>query len=192
MSSFCPALDAFASLSLLACLASAAPLPGAMAARPPDVTDYVAYAGTATALRDSAFLYGERHVLRLRGGRITDRVVLYTCKDGSAFARKTVAYVEAFAPDFTLEDASNGMREGIRSGADGREMFFRGDRAAAEKTGALPQSPVLVADAGFDEYVRANWQSLLAGNPAGMDFVIPSRLDDMSFKVRHLSNNVDH
>jgi hypothetical protein len=189
MGGFCHALEAFASLSLFACLASAAPLPGSMPAHRSDAADYLAYSGTASSLRGSSFLYGEKHVLRLRDGRVTDRVVLYTCKDGSPFARKTVSYVEPFAPDFTLEDASNGMREGIRSSADGREVFFRGDGSAPEKTGALPQSPALVADAGFDEFVRAHWKSLVSGKPAGMDFVIPSRLDDLSFKVRHVGRD---
>jgi hypothetical protein len=153
---------------------------------------FVAYSGTATALRSGKFLYNERHVLQYRDGKIAARVVLYTCRDGAAFARKTVSYVDALAPDFLLEDASSGMREGIRSVGNTRQVFFRGDGAASEKSGALPDVPGLVADAGFDTFLRLHWDALVNGNALGMNFVVPSRLNDIGFKVQHVrSDQVD-
>jgi hypothetical protein len=151
---------------------------------------YVAYSGTATALRSGKFLYKERHVLQYRDGKIAARVVLYTCRDGSAFARKTVSYVDALSPDFLLEDASNGMREGIRSVGNVRQVFFRGDSAASEKSGALPDVTGFVADAGFDAFVRLHWDALLTGNTLSMNFVVPSRLNDIGFKVQHVRSTV--
>ena len=148
---------------------------------------YVSYSGTALAQRSGQFLYSERHVLQYRDGRMAGRVVLYTCRDGSAFARKTVSYGDLLSPDFVLEDASNGMREGVRTGGGGREVFFR-DGAAAEKRRPIPQSPGLVADSGFDAFVRANWQPLMDGRTLGMRFLVPSRLDDMGFNVQHVGS----
>jgi hypothetical protein len=150
---------------------------------------YVVYSGTAVAQRGDQFLYHEQHVLRYRDGKIAERVVLYTCRDGSPFARKEVVYVDAFSPDFVLEDASNGMREGIRSAGKSREVFFRGDSSAPEKTSPLPAVHGLVADAGFDEFVRAHWNDLLAGHSLEMDFLVPSRLDDINFKVQHVRSD---
>ncbi len=158
------------------------------------------YSGAATALQTQKFAYGERHVLRLKDGRLAERVVLYTCRDGSAFARKTSSYENALAPNFVLEDSSNGMREGIRPGgiraddrADGgRTVFFRASHAEPEKSGPLPRVPGLVADSGFDEFVRANWQALAGGQSLSMHFLVPSRLDDMAFRVQRLrSDQVD-
>src|SRR5580658_8425948 len=68
----------------------------------------LSYSGTATARHSSEFIYGERHLLRYRDEQLAERLVLYTCRDGSAFARKTVSYVEPMAPDFVLDDAANG------------------------------------------------------------------------------------
>jgi len=153
-------------------------------------SSYVAYGGTASALRSGKFLYNERHVLQYRDGKIAARVVLYTCRDGAAFARKTVSYVDALSPDFLLEDASNGMREGIRSVDNVRQVFFRGDGAASEKSGALPDVPGLVADAGFDAFVRLHWDALVNGNTLSMNFVVPSRLNDIGFKVQHVRSTV--
>ena len=70
------------------------------AALTPDA--YVSYSGVARARGSNQFLYGEHHVLRYQAGRLAERVVLYTCRDGAPFARKTVSYVDPIAPDFTL------------------------------------------------------------------------------------------
>jgi hypothetical protein len=91
-----------------------------------------------------------------------------------------------FAPDFLLEDSSTGLREGVRSADDGRSVFFRRDRAVAEKARPLPQDPELVADAGFDEFIRAHWQALMEGRDLALHFLVPSRLGDLAFEVRHI------
>jgi hypothetical protein len=165
-------------------------LPGlapATGTAPDGVADgLVRYSGTAHVRHSSEFLYGERHVLRYRGGQLRERVVLYTCRDGSAFARKTVSYVDPLAPDFVLEDLGTGLREGIRSGQDGRFVFFRPHATDAEQSGPLPGVMGLVADAGFDEFVRSNWQRLVAGEAVQMPFLVPSRLEDYRFQVEHL------
>lgn len=155
-----------------------------VAAAPAD--GYLTYAGVARARHGTAFLYGERHVLRYAGGRIAERAVLYTCRDGTPFARKVVNYVDPAAPDFVLEDANTGLREGIRSDPGGRTVFFRGSQAEADKTGPLPRAPGLVADAGFDEFVQANWATLLDDRAVPVRFLVPSRLDDYGFQVQHL------
>lgn len=167
---------------------------------------YLAYTGVATSRHSSDFLYGEHHVLLYRGGRLAERVVLYTCRDGSAFARKTVNYVDPLAPDFFVEDVTDGMREGIRTvalesaqpqahsglsaGAATRTVFFRPGARDAEKFGPLPSVPGLVADAGFDEFVQAHWDALRQGKPLEMRFLVPSRLDDYGFEVEHLRSDM--
>lgn len=175
--------------------------PSAAAAASTDT--YLTYSGVAHARHSPDFLYGERHVLRYRAGRIAERVVLYTCADGSPFARKTVDYVDPLAPDFVTENATDGMLEGIREGTgdgargaaagsvrDGadatRTVFFRAHAADPEKSAPLPRVPGLVADAGFDEYVRARWDGLVHDRTLEMRFLLPSRLDDYGFQVQHL------
>lgn len=164
------------------------------AAEPQD--GYLTYSGIADVRHTTTFLYGEQHVLQYRQGQIAARVVLYTCKDGSAFARKLVTYVDGAptVPDFLLEDSSDGLREGIRTatspGRRERTVFFRANAQAAEKSGPLPDVPGLVADAGFDEFVRSHWDSLMNGAVSEMRFLLPSRLDDYAFQVERLRHEV--
>jgi len=147
---------------------------------------YVSYSGTATARGSAQVVYGEKHLLRYHDEHIAERIVLYTCPDGAAFARKTVAYVDSLAPDFLLEDASRGMREGVRSGASARTVFFRGGRDDMERSGTVPQAAGLVVDAGFDEFVRKYWDALMAGQTLRMPFLLPSRLNALAFQVKHV------
>jgi hypothetical protein len=165
---------------------------GAAVAAPDMADSFVSYSGVAKSAKSDQFLYRENHVLHYRDGKIAERVVLYTCSDGSPFARKTVTYVDRLSPDFLLEDASNGMREGIRSDGGERQVFFRNDGVAPEKSKIVPHVDGLVADTGFDVFVRNNWQSLVSGQSLTMKFLVPSHLDDMGFKVKHVgSSDID-
>jgi hypothetical protein len=155
----------------------------------PTADHYLAYVGTAVERHSLSFLYVERHVLRFRGNRLTERVVLYTCRDGAAFARKTVSYVEPLAPDFLLQDASSGLLEGVQSDGAVRSVTFRRDRGAPAKTAPLPRVPGLVADAGFDEFIGANWLPLVAAESLTMRFLLPSRLKDVDFEVYRLRSD---
>lgn len=137
---------------------------------------------TASALDDGAALYREEHLVRLADGRASERLVLYRCLDGGAFARKRVRYADTpSAPSFLLEDARSGYREGAERTADGLRVAWTApgeDEAAA----VLPPGP-LVADAGFDEWVRAAWEPLAQGRTLSMQFLVPSRLRAYRFDV---------
>jgi hypothetical protein len=170
-------------LSALAFSATAAATP---------LEGYLSYSSVARARHSTQVLYGEQHVLRYQQGRIAERVVLYTCPDGSAFARKTVSYPNTLVPDFLFEDASNGMREGIREGATpaSRVVFYRERSGDPEKSGPVPSVPGLVADAGFDEFVLSRWDTLTSGKTVEMRFLLPSRLDDYGFQVQRLRGDL--
>jgi len=150
---------------------------------------YVAYFGVAASQRSDQLLYGESHVVRYQNGRIAERVVLYTCPDGTPFARKHSTYEDPLAPNFVFEDVSNGMREGVRLGeraGAGRQVFFRGVDGKPEKTAPVPQVSGLVVDSGFDEFIRSNWQTLMTQGSLSLQFLVPSRLETLSFQLQHL------
>lgn len=147
---------------------------------------YLTYTGAATVLGSNRFLYGERHTLHFVEDRLAERVVLYTCADGSAFARKRVSYIDGFAPDFELIDSRSGLREGMRSTIAGRVVFFRDNGNAPERSQALARGADFIADAGFDDFVRARWDELMAGQKIRVDFLVPSRLQFFSFQLKHL------
>jgi len=128
-------------------------------------------------------LYREQHLIRSADARPVERLVLYRCPGGKAFARKRVDYRPSLmAPSFALEDTRAGYREGLRRNA-ATTLVWSGDGSpqALAKT-----QRSLVADAGFDEFLRARWSPLLAGTPQALAFVVPSFGRSLAFQVRPL------
>lgn len=154
-------------------------LAGLLAALPAHAT-LLAIDGDARAPDRSRLLYREHHLVRYDGDRPLERLVLYRCPDGRAFARKRVDYgASALAPDFELTDA-RGHREGLRRD-DGRLLVWSGDGAARPLARA---QELLVVDAGFDEYLRRHWAAAISGRPQVIAFAVPAYGRSLAFKVR--------
>ena len=128
-------------------------------------------------------VYREQHLLRRdAAGRLLERLVLYRCPDGRPFARKHMDYRGALlAPAFGLEDARTGYREGLRR-TPMPQLYVRASRNAGERSAPLRGADV-VADAGFDEFVRAHWAALASGHAVPMDFAVPARLRSYRFSL---------
>ncbi len=146
------------------------------------------YDGVAYASESGELQYRETHYLDFdAAGVLAERIVLYACPDGGAFARKQVDYRSSpEAPSFTMEDARLGYREGLRPMANDSatyEVFSRAAADASERRTAVSQAG-LVADAGFDSFLKLRWPSILAGRPLPLKFLIPSLQKAVDFEVR--------
>lgn len=151
-----------------------------------DVTAAVAiqYEGTAQLAEGNAFAYREMHYLERNDDGAGERLVLYLCKDGQAFARKTVSYgAGSLAPDFALEDARNGYREGVRTVGGKRSVFVKYG-AKRERSAPLPDVDGLVADAAIDDFVTQHVDRLVAGESVRIPMLVPGERDFMVFKVK--------
>jgi len=158
-------------LPMLAC----APFAGAT-----DLT----FMGRAHDLETGALLYTETHAVRDSGGAREARVVSYRCANGALFARKTLDFGAArIAPAFALDDARSDTAEGLERGAQGLTVFTRSSGATL-RSKPLPGVSAMVADAGFDEFVRGRWETLDGGAALVVPFLVPSRLDTVKFRVR--------
>ncbi|MEO6065178.1 MAG: hypothetical protein ABIP49_05310 [Lysobacterales bacterium] len=151
----------------------------------------VQYEGRATDPGNGRALYTERHLVREVEGRPRERLVGYVCPNGVLFARKVVDYApSAVAPSFQLDDGRDGYREGVRREGGRIIAFVRERTGAAERNGTLAAGTQLVADAGFDEYVRSNWTALVAGKTLLVDFAVPASRRAYTFKLRKLSSPI--
>jgi hypothetical protein len=141
--------------------------------------------GIARDPESQALLYREHHLVRRADGQPTERLVLYRCADGTPFARKRVDYRRSVqAPEFSFEDVRLGYREGLRRTGDTGTVWVRDGRGDDERSAALDDPAArLVADAGFDEFIRRNWSPLVAGESVPLRFAVPSRLQTLGFKV---------
>jgi hypothetical protein len=130
-------------------------------------------------------LYREQHWVRREGAGIVERLVLYRCGDGTAFARKTLDYRRSpVAPAFRFEDRRFGYVEGLRW-REAPEAYVRAAAGAPEKIARLAIDR-LVADAGFDEFIRRHWTQLLSGREVPLAFLVPARLQSIAFGLRRL------
>lgn len=150
------------------------------------------FTGYARSLDGRALLYVESHAISASGTAGEARVVLYRCSDGTApFARKELDYAaNRIAPAFAFEDARSGFAKGLQRSTHGLEVFERAGADARPRTEVLARAGALVADAGFDEFVLARWDSLEQGAPAEVPFLVPSRLDSVNFKVRKVAEAI--
>lgn len=144
--------------------------------------------GLARDPASNRLLYREQHLVRRENSQATERLVLYRCADGTAFARKRVDYRgSAQAPEFSLEDARLGYGEGLRRSGGSQSVWVRAGQGAAERSAPLEATAArLVADAGFDEFIRSQWQPLLAGKSVPLRFAVPARLASLGFKVNRV------
>lgn len=140
--------------------------------------------GIARDPDNQRMLYREQHWVRFNQSAPVERLVLYRCMDGTAFARKRVNYLpSAQAPSFEFFDARKGYIEGLRYRQNKAALWFRLPGAKSEKNAVLA-APNLVADAGFNEFIRNNWSQLRSGNALPLRFAVPTRLQAYKFNLR--------
>ena len=163
-------------------------LSGLVATAAPAVVRAVdlSFTGHARDLETRQLLYIESHFVRNAGQQSESRVVLYRCANGTeTFARKELSYGEVRQePEFNFLDGRTGYTEGLRRTAGGPRVFQREATRAPIREAKVPANVVIVSDAGFDEFVRIHWADLEAGNTVRFPFLIPSRLDFLTFKVK--------
>ena len=156
-------------------------LPCCAAAQPHDNRHYE---GTAYAA-DGHVAYKEEHFVFDDTNSVPSRLVIYRCPSGEPFARKWVHDRESDeAPDFDLQDARSGYREGVRTTGGRREAFVQEKGEPTERIAALPKRADPVIDAGFDAFVRNHWDELGKPGKGRMDFVVPSRLGYMDMRLK--------
>jgi hypothetical protein len=143
------------------------------------------FMGEARSRTDGRLLYVESHHVKAPGAVGETRIVMYRCSlDGPAFARKELVYgAVREEPEFTFTDARSGYVEGLRRTAQGLRVFQQENARAPRREEKVPAGTVIVSDAGFDEFVRKHWAELEAGRTVRFPFLIPSRLDFLTFKV---------
>lgn len=154
-----------------------------------DDVQWLAWEGIARKPHTQHVLYAEQHWLRTAAGQPLERVVLYRCPGGAVFARKHVDYRPSrIAPVFTLDDARSGYREGLAYDPDGSAYVFFRESADAAGERSIVSAAGLVADAGFDEFIRANWNPLIAGITQTLAFAVPARGTSYRFTARRINN----
>ena len=149
--------------------------------------------GRAYDMSTGVLLYESRHVETLAGGKVVADRVRYLDAEGRTFGNKQVDFRgHPYAPQFSLSNERTGHLEALlRVEAEGIEVRFR-ERAEQELRQTRLSAPAnAVADAGFDRLIEAHWDELQAGEHLVRQFLIPSRLEFMDFRIRRDDNDAD-
>ncbi len=139
--------------------------------------------GQAWDLQKKRVLYTESHWSQFENGQIRERTVLYRCSNGTPFARKTVSYANsALAPSFQFQDSRFDYSEALRWQNGQPRVQFSGPDGKGER--ALGNKANLVADAGFDNFIRNRWQALNRNDKQSLQFAVPARLKSYGFHLQ--------
>jgi hypothetical protein len=155
--------------------------------------------GQAFDLETGEFRYQEIHLLP-DPGSAANLEIEYRDADGVLFGSKAVSFelgesssaaerLSPWLPTFTTTLPEQGFEEGLRVEGDDLVVRYRERASDALDEEALPdadQRRPLVADAGFDRFIRDHWDLLLAGEKQELQFLVPSLGRFMRFRVRHL------
>lgn len=149
------------------------------------------YEGEAYSIDNKALLYREVHTLILDNDMPISREVDYINPDGKVIAHKASTYKGTpTTPDFELTDFRDGYQESAETNDKKRILSIKENAKSAINSKRLEQSEyTMVVDAGFDEFVRSQWQSLLAGKTATFSFAAPARLEYIDFRLTPINQD---
>ena len=143
--------------------------------------------GKAWNTGKTRLMYTESHWTTSENNALKNRTVVYRCADGTPFARKEINYTRsALAPEFSFKDVRFNYQEGLRWQKDGPELWFV--RNAQRQQKLLGNSGTLVADAGFDVFVKNQWPALSAARRQSLQFAVPSRLTSYGFNLQRINS----
>lgn len=90
-----------------------------------------------------------------------------------------------FAPDYRMVDVRHDTEEVVRRDGSLVHVEVRQGERVRKKTLQLDGERELIVGPGFNEFITANWDTLLSGRTLVCDFVVPSRLQVVAFRIRH-------
>jgi len=139
--------------------------------------------GNASSVQNGELLYRELHYRSDASALLSERVE-YVSPSGELLVAKTLdASLSPITPNVEQKDLRTGTQFTIRHNGDSLDTSYQrtGERAEFEQ---IAKNEQLVVDAGFDPYVRANWDALQSEKTVRAQFFVPARLDAIKISIR--------
>ena len=112
---------------------------------------------------------------------------VYRDPAGTEIGRMEADYrLDRFAPAYRMLDFRHDTEEVARR--DGDTVYLEHRLGAKRRSKTVQASPgrYLVVGPGFNELIKAKWETLLAGEPLFCEFAVPNRLQLVAVRIRHL------
>ncbi|GAB4423888.1 MAG: hypothetical protein OHK0011_04080 [Turneriella sp.] len=146
--------------------------------------EVVRFRGDAYDLATGRFVYSENHSEYHKAGVHLYSRVSYRDSSGKEFASKLITFQpHKMQPTYELRDTRDGYVEGIRR-EGGQTVYYarrKADQPLQSKAIATPAPAVF--DAGFDYFVRENFDRICSGKNLAFYFAVPIELDYFRFRV---------
>lgn len=145
------------------------------------------YEGVATRVGAAGrpLVYRELHQVTYDGDRVLAATTRYLLPDGKVRATLDSRFPgTAYLPDYTFKDSQGSIEEGVRccSTDSTLEVHHQG------KSKKLGFKPDWVSGQGFHYFSKDSLEKLAAGEQRLLEFLIPSRLEPFSFRIRSGEN----
>ncbi|MGB1801015.1 MAG: hypothetical protein ACPHLK_09330 [Gammaproteobacteria bacterium] len=145
--------------------------------------------GYAFDKKTDELVYTESHYENISAGLVEKSEVIYKDPSSNIIAKKTANFaVDPFMPEFSLVNNKTGHREQteyIEKKSQEKKykvLFTKTSKGPVkDKTLALPEKGI--SDAGFDNFIVEHWDELKAGEVLIREFLIPSQMDFIKFKI---------
>lgn len=141
-------------------------------------TDYHVV-GSAYSLKTGALLYREAYQ------KINDALheVEYSEPDGTVFGRKTIDFSQSLiVPSFSQSNDRNGEEIYVRQEGGNVVVNYKGNTTSKQKSERLELGVNMVADAGFDGFIKQYWSVLVSGETLDVEYLVPSRQTTFRFR----------
>ena len=142
------------------------------------------YNGYAYVAGNKEFVYVEQFTDKILNGKHVETRTKYYNTANELIAERSLNFERSrFAPDFKTEDLRSGYIEGAEVKGQKVRLFFRSNKTSEvkEKTIEIPQP--MIIDGGFNQFIKAHWKELEAGESLVFNFAVPSRLDYFSMRA---------
>lgn len=154
----------------------------------PALANTLKFEGQAFDPESKALLYSEQHVVeRDNEGRYLSSRVSYFHPDGTPLGTKQTDFgVNPFLPSLSFEDFRTGLFTRLDASQDAATLkrTSNGEDEIIREL-ELERGSLVIADAGFDRLVMANWPTLLQGEALKFEFVTlgHGRLVELQMKL---------
>ena len=139
--------------------------------------------GTAYNAEDGSVAYRELHYPAPGYPGLSSRVD-YEDAEGAVIVSKQMDFFRSqTAPAIDQTDLRTGSRFFTRHEEGRLQIGYQRDADTALRTDTMRLIPNLIVDAGFDPFVRSQWDALSAGRAVSASFLVPSRLGTITVSI---------
>ena len=143
--------------------------------------DRLLVTGTASSLETGNIVYREYHDITEQ-----QHTVRYVSQDEKLIASKDIFYSHGFnTPEYELHDKRFERRTGSQW-QDGHFIVFRTEKSEKPHQKKITPEKNTVIDAGFDHFIRENWNALVNGEVLPFSFVVADPLVILNMNIEEV------